>query len=457
MLCRCEFPSVQLGTLAKRGASGSSVDEPIAPRSANIHNKVPWSGTDGSTLIAVLRNGLASEPSLRKKRRLMQNYRTCIELYTEVEWEALQSTTVSAISKRSLIIQKLVDLGGRCLTEPTKKLASTMFGLLSEPSYAELTSDERYTGKKLFVFELNREIKRREVESVKMGRPDPPAPAVYFEILPSAIALKSDYPELWRSIFPTQEPVSCKLDENKLERIDHQLKCRGKPSDCLTLAIYGVPRTTAATPDPMSKFVATLENMQASQMRIMELAFGSSNRDSQPKLEGLRFNSEFNAPPRPRRCLTFFDDDGGGTSASSATLDRALCQGQQSQQTQQQAAEEKQVQEQHRKDFLRKQELERRMKAIQQATARRQPRMTVASTVAAMLSERDGEKAEARKQAKTTAIVETTGAADTPVKSSVPSAIRTPTKLVAKPKLAAKPAPKLAAPEEAAPEDSVSV
>ena len=207
----------------------------------------------------------------------------------------------------------------------------------------------------------------------------------------------------------------------------------------------------------MSKFMATLETMQASQMRIMELAFASTNRDSQPKLEGLRFNTEFNAPPRPRRCLTFFDDDGDGTSASSATLDRALCQGQQSQQTQQQAAEEKQVQEQHRKDFLRKQELERRMKAIQQATARRQPRMTVASTVAAMLSERDGEKAEARKQAKTTAIVETTGAADTPVKSSVPSAIRTPTKLVAKPKLAAKPAPKLAAPEEAAPEDSVSV
>ena len=68
--------------------------------------------------------GDVAPPKERATRGKMQNYRAFLSYFTASEWTFLMKDTPPLESKLSVVVEKLLSLEGRCLSEPTKKFVA---------------------------------------------------------------------------------------------------------------------------------------------------------------------------------------------------------------------------------------------------------------------------------------------------------------------------------------------
>jgi hypothetical protein len=90
-------------------------------------NAVSWEPVDLNSINLVLYDATAKETVARRARFPMQDYRAFTGYFTASEWKVMQAKGENALTHRSIldiITRKLLLADGRCLSEPSKKLAA---------------------------------------------------------------------------------------------------------------------------------------------------------------------------------------------------------------------------------------------------------------------------------------------------------------------------------------------
>ena len=277
---------------------------------------LPWAGADGQGLTKVILQGAATEekPIAEPLRRSMQDYTAFIDFMNVNDWAFLMSDEASPPAKRVRIVKVLVRLGCRCGSEETKKLATTLWLVLTGAEGIEPAS------KKIMRAQLCNELSAACKKATH--------PAVYLKTLPPPRELEALHPEFYTSIVP--DPImKCQIDTRRLMEENVTTKCRGSGSGCtelvrrlgppcLQLGSCGQPNSPQL--EQFEQFgrmmLKGMEQMQATNNKVLEIVLGGSgSRDR--ALQALQPGSLETTPHReqpkmlpppsqlPRRALTF--------------------------------------------------------------------------------------------------------------------------------------------------------
>jgi len=260
---------------------------------------MPWSGADGSAIVELIATS-SSGKGERKVRNPMQDFRSFIDCMTAEQWGTLLDARVSPAAKQELIIKVLCRLGCRHATEPTKKLACTLWHHVTGCQSADPVAKKKM---RIKFGDLLR------TAGLKLG-----APVVYLAHLPTPQELAAQHPELHDAIFQEAPPVACQVDQVKLLEEDCAIMCRGGRSGTLELAQRLGPQTPtlqigsdtdAPSNAALGQFgmmmLKSMEAMNATNSKVLELVLGG-----QGSLGALQpSNLHATPPPRQRRALTF--------------------------------------------------------------------------------------------------------------------------------------------------------
>ena len=140
--------------------------------------------------------------------------------FTDTEW-GIMLNPKDKDKTQDLILNRIIQLSGRNLTEPALKFVSSLMIFLANGQQTKWMMVET---KKAFYQNVKKEFKAK---ARYQSKPDP-----YIVSLPtSPEGLKEKHPELYASVFP-EPPVLCRIDLMGLMRLDSSYMCRGgKPSN----------------------------------------------------------------------------------------------------------------------------------------------------------------------------------------------------------------------------------
>ena len=261
-------------SIKDKGSSFSISD--LAPLTTEVYS-LPWHGKDGEAVVSAL----LQRPSLdstatrsRCARRRMQDFLGFTQYFTESEWEDLLSAQVSMESKLNIVVAKLTVLSGRCLSEPTKKLATTFWLTVSDSGGLTCKTT----------------LRKRLSQRLKAMDRSLPAPEVYLEVLPTPRELKSQHPKLFAARFPSEQPIPCKISEKDLLEADSLQQCReaDTPSSRTPVLNVGMPQQSALEAFG-TLMVKGMEQMQTTQNRVVDLLLGGQgNSRSLGAMQDLR-------------------------------------------------------------------------------------------------------------------------------------------------------------------------
>ena len=169
------------------------------------------------TLLAEFCDTLTMEQKVRLSAEIMAGAFATKDLDRKNKQQGLWPTIVPKISmdtKLQIIISKLIELGGRKLSEPTKEYASVFWMAVTDSlqlsHQAKKGLRDRFSNALL-------NILKKTARSTRVPE---------FKPLPSPAHLKAKHPDIWQHLFPTEEPVPCQIDEKVLIVEDAMHKCR---------------------------------------------------------------------------------------------------------------------------------------------------------------------------------------------------------------------------------------
>ncbi len=262
-------------------------EEDVADLSTLIM-EVPWCQEDANE---VLMNLLRKDLKPRKVRRAMQDFTLFYGFFSEQQWKTLLRSDVCVSNKVGLVVGTIIHLGGRCVSEHTKKLAGAFL--------MEVSSEEDKLSSAMHKIFQTRVSEALMTASKSAGDPD-----VYLTTLPEPSVMESEYPDLFKKLFPVHRPVPCKINQVAMLQRDCIAKCRGvsvaqKPP-CPTLKLEGPSSALGQCEQFAAMMMRGMEQVQSQQQKVLEMCLGGGLPRS---LSGLQPQEDVGAPP-PRRSLT---------------------------------------------------------------------------------------------------------------------------------------------------------
>ena len=113
----------------------NGADAPTLADLCQLSGAVQWAGQDGQKVLEAFSTAMLPAPNIsdsRRARRPVQNYRSFLEYFEQREWNQLFDRNCTAGAKLDIIIQKIVKLGGRTIDEPSSKLGTSAYLMLTE-------------------------------------------------------------------------------------------------------------------------------------------------------------------------------------------------------------------------------------------------------------------------------------------------------------------------------------
>ena len=260
-------------------------------------NGIGWAGDDGQSICKLLLRDVTLSSS-RKNRRPMQDFRSFLAFFTEVQWEAFDNQDVSMDLKETEIIATLVAGGCRCASEKTKVLAAEFWAKVSAQPDAPPCD--------------HKALKKRLGEDLKAAGKRAGPPSVYLEVLPpSPSELKASHQELYDAMFPNSAPVPCRANQVALLTRVASTNCRGGGRALEGLSMVARTPTiqcdSGVLPQGMERFgqmfVQGMEQISQNQNRIFQVLTGRGHAAGSQRILTIdRFNDDRRPP---RRALTF--------------------------------------------------------------------------------------------------------------------------------------------------------
>ena len=159
-------------------------------------------------------------------RRALQDYTKGIGFFDEVQWTKLRDEKTNPYAVRDVLVRQLISLGGVNLQEPTFKLFTSLWLLLSDgrvKALLEMPASEKCKRRDEFKKEHLRQKTR-----LKKDRLDELARHYFHELPDTPAELKASHPEFYESVFSAGEPVPIPpIDMVALRDIDASFGCRG--------------------------------------------------------------------------------------------------------------------------------------------------------------------------------------------------------------------------------------
>lgn len=179
---------------------------------------IPWSAEEhrGMVLTALV----PEAPGPARARLAMQDYTHVLAYFTADEWSALRSSA-NSLAKRDVVLKKLAVLGCRAPSEPTLKLAASLWMCLThaEADMHVLGPATKADLLKAFKVEWKRHVRRLE------------RPKIPVEVLPADPEdFRHRYPSEWQIAFGGSAPAPTQVDLHALLAFDASYGCRGGPS-----------------------------------------------------------------------------------------------------------------------------------------------------------------------------------------------------------------------------------
>ena len=250
-----------------------------------LASDAPWAPGD---LVTVLKALSPPEPidgsaKTKKKRSSTQVWAPAILGYIPANlWEQLHSCT-NWVESQDFLINFVLSLGGRCLSEPTSKCLTSLSLLVTDPNARLLP----IASKEAAFQKFKREFKKR-------ARPLT-MPSTWIEQLPpSPMELQRTCPEVFDLLYAQDPPVAAKVNLGQLMVVDSSFSCRGG-----AMSRTLMPDASAHQGDGA---MALMSQMIALQQQNMQLIMSSSTSTPRGGLASLRSLS--NGPSTIQRCMT---------------------------------------------------------------------------------------------------------------------------------------------------------
>ena len=174
-----------------------------------------WDSKDTELVVEAIAPSTSCVPKQRSKQ---QEAAFLVQFFTEWEWvNILLAVDVDALTKMTLILTRATDLGIRIPTEPTFKLWTAFFLVLTETPEAlmKMAAHQKHAVKTSLTTSFRRMV-RSHLD-----------PSLFKEVvLPPVEEYRLRFPALFASVFPDQGPVPSKVHAYKLAHVDASFKCR---------------------------------------------------------------------------------------------------------------------------------------------------------------------------------------------------------------------------------------
>jgi hypothetical protein len=250
-----------LAELLKSLATSTPEKATLAERLAEI----PWASGEHAEIAMAPLAELAKPP---KRRRLQQNFSAYVHYLTIGHWQQMADMEIPPDVKLQGILSHALKLGLRLPTEPSMKLLTT-FWLMVTHDGQELNRMDVVT--KMIRLKAAKQV----FESLRRRAADP---VEWIDILPNnPIEFLKQYPLTYKATFPGDAvPVSPKLDVESLQAFDMTYSCRGgqRAIPAAPRAIepaVGSPPRSAAMERMLAAFVQTLAFNQHHMAQMMHV------------------------------------------------------------------------------------------------------------------------------------------------------------------------------------------
>ena len=197
----------------------------------------------------------------------MQNFESLPDMLPASFWaKVADPNSAPADSVLHMLVAHIIRLTGRCLTEHSLKLLTSLWLWLSNPNAMNLTNDQKRAEFRRVKSEFNRVAKISG------------DPFCYISKLPdSPEELSQDYPVVFASVFnrncPQRRPARCPLDLGELRALNATFRCRGlgaegaKPATVTDLVPAGTEQPAIAC---VTQFMMqAMQQMQSMHMQSL--------------------------------------------------------------------------------------------------------------------------------------------------------------------------------------------
>ena len=206
--------------LCKRNQGFAGMSDDARASLLDVACSAKWEADDLRKIIGALRKPDAPAAAPKARREMQRWAPAFISYFTVDEWHMLQDPKVAQGDKWDITLQRIIQLGGRTLSEGTFKGIASFLLLLSNQHARNLP-----TATKASVLSKVKEHFRN-----RLRRKGAPAQEHHIvELPPSPAALKATYPDLYGKVFAHEPPTEPIASFSLIEwaAVDASYGCRG--------------------------------------------------------------------------------------------------------------------------------------------------------------------------------------------------------------------------------------
>ena len=242
---------------------------------------VEWHSDHVGEIMAAFQTESPTKKKEPKAKRPMQQFTpNIVEYFTAKEWTDMESQPPAA--KMDLLITRTLQLGGVCLGELCKARLANL--LCDFQGLATATQTVKQNVLDIFKDEYKRRVRKvKECDQT----------AVHLTYLPTPDLLKREHPALFRSVFPSDDPVPPRADVGALSKV--KVDCRKTSQAARRMAVMDSQQLAIVGASSSSGSAALLNSvleMHRDSMQLLQLAY-----PKQDDASGLRCLKSMATPP----------------------------------------------------------------------------------------------------------------------------------------------------------------
>jgi hypothetical protein len=286
---------------------------------ANLVVEANWHGLDGNAILQALIPPKTPDV-LGKRRRTSQTFLSLPNYGDADFWMLMKDPAVPSGAKLDGILRLAISLGLRCPTEPTIKLITSLYLLVTEGPEEVIKTDS-------FAKRCSYQHVKHVFDGQRKGAGDPPS---WIEVLPeNPHQLLKDHEPVYKTVFRVSVPevASDHIDVRLLQLVDMSFTCRGgAPKQSLQPAQVATPQQLALRSQPAGSsascisletspverlanmFMQKMESISMAQQRMftvmMSGGLGPAAAGPSRALSALSFGEQPLPPLQPRRLPT---------------------------------------------------------------------------------------------------------------------------------------------------------
>ncbi|CAK0823236.1 unnamed protein product [Prorocentrum cordatum] len=234
-----------------------------------LETLVNWYGHRDLNVLQALASSAHGPMGPARQRAKSHNFLALVSHVTAAGWDRLLEEGVPPSAVQSMLVQRIIRLGGAHADEHSLKLANSAFMLVTMPDRVETMS---YYDKKKYYDNFKTAYHRVAEKS--------PRPSAYMLELPQTPQdLLASLPTVYHAAFsakPGGGPAACPLDMRFLRDLEASYRCRGAAPACSGRASGAASQELATRAPPNQMEQCMQQQMQMQQMtQMMQMAFGA--------------------------------------------------------------------------------------------------------------------------------------------------------------------------------------